>query len=128
MLALVPCTDCNRHVRFDSTACQFCGAELAFAEPAPRRSTRGLTRAMIFAGAALLVPACGGGSEETVQEQESTGAGGGDGQTTGGGDGQTTGGGDGQTTDGQTSDGQDHNITAAPPYGAPPAEDLARIV
>ena len=62
MEALTPCTGCSRHVRSTESACPFCGTLLAAQEAraaSPRRAGR-LTRAAIFAGAAMIAPACGG--------------------------------------------------------------------
>lgn len=64
MEALTPCTRCSRHTRSSESDCPFCGTALA-ARAAPatsaRRSAR-LTRAAIFAGVAMIAPACGGAS------------------------------------------------------------------
>jgi hypothetical protein len=56
---LRPCPACRRHCR-DDAACPFCGAALptVTSRPAPA-STGRLSRAAIFAGAALVAPACG---------------------------------------------------------------------
>lgn len=61
MSDLRPCPRCSRHVDASERACPFCDAELAGALPGKLRlvSRRELTRAAIFAGAALLAGACG---------------------------------------------------------------------
>jgi hypothetical protein len=70
MNQLIPCPDCNRHVRQAETHCPFCSAALSLsqvpAHPLPR--TR-MGRAATFAFGATLVGAtalvaCGGESEE----------------------------------------------------------------
>lgn len=59
MTRLRPCSECQRHVRVDESACPFCDAELEPVEPA-RRGGSAVTRAAIFAGATLLAaPGCG---------------------------------------------------------------------
>ncbi len=73
---LVPCPDCQRHVRVTESACPFCGAELPsdlhnkVVPPAPRRLSRGA--AFVF-GAALAVTACG---SEVESPGNTSGAGG----------------------------------------------------
>lgn len=70
MEALTPCTRCSRHVRSSEPDCPFCGAPLA-ARPAPATSAPRvgrLTRAAIFAGAAIIAPACGGASAPETQD------------------------------------------------------------
>ncbi|HEX6766678.1 MAG TPA: hypothetical protein VF103_14390 [Polyangiaceae bacterium] len=69
MSHLVPCPECNRHVRHVEPRCPFCGVELALADtPAPVLPTKRLGRAALFtfgatlAGATVLA-ACGGDSE-----------------------------------------------------------------
>lgn len=63
-MSLLPCDGCGRHVRIATPRCPFCDAAISErAVPAPRVVPRsGVTRAVIFAGATLLVPACGGGA------------------------------------------------------------------
>ncbi len=126
MNALRPCTDCGRHVRTDSPACPFCGADVA---PEPERScgaaiARGLTRAAIFAGAALLMPACGGSEVEREQVEETSGGGGGETLGTQTTDTAT----DGSGTGTDATDTQPDETTVAPPYGAAPADDPLRTV
>jgi len=125
MIDLRPCPECRRHARIDADACPFCQAQLEPATPRKAVSTGGrLTRAAVFAGAALVGSAaaasCGGEEPEQEQQQTTTG-----GEETAGGDGTTdTGTGTEGTGDG-TGDEQtppDDNQTAMP-YGAPPARD-----
>lgn len=66
MSLLCPCSACARHVRVDDHACPFCGGVttprlLVPARPVARAR---LTRAAIFAGAAILSAACGDVSYE----------------------------------------------------------------
>jgi hypothetical protein len=64
MSDLRPCPRCSRHVDASERACPFCSGALAGASPGKVRlvSRRELTRAAVFAGAALLAGACGGPS------------------------------------------------------------------
>jgi hypothetical protein len=116
MLDLVPCADCGRHVLCSERNCPFCSAALiAVDRSVTVKSSGRLARAALFAGAAVLVPACGGS-----QPQVRTG----DGQ-----DQQTTDTTQQQTQDQQTQDNQvrrDQYDVVAQPYGAPPRRD--RIV
>jgi hypothetical protein len=61
MSDLRPCPRCSRHVEASERACPFCDGELTGARPGKLRlvSRRELTRAAIFAGAALFAGACG---------------------------------------------------------------------
>lgn len=122
MSELRPCNDCGRHVRSADPECPFCGAELApdASPPGSARVATRLTRAAIFAGAALLAPACGSGSSETSQQDQVE-------QTSGGGDTQQTNG-EGQDGDAQSGDREPDPVTVAPPYGAAPADDPLRLV
>ncbi len=57
-MQLKPCAACQRHVSITETACPFCSEPLD-ASP-PRSSTLGrVSRAAVFAGAALATAACG---------------------------------------------------------------------
>lgn len=57
-MQLQPCAGCQRHVEITESACPFCGRGLAV-QP-PRSSTLGrVSRAAVFAGAALATAACG---------------------------------------------------------------------
>lgn len=73
---LSPCPSCARHVSAADRSCPFCGAATEGARPGPLRlvSRRELTRAAIFAGAALFAGACGG--PEIVYDDEDDSAGG----------------------------------------------------
>ncbi len=60
MSELRPCDGCRRHVSIEDRACPFCGAARE-----PEGSSGGVTlgrlsRAAVFAGAALATSACGG--------------------------------------------------------------------
>jgi hypothetical protein len=59
MTDLRPCTECRRHVAIAERACPFCNAELAPGSPRDPLFGR-LSRAAVFAGAALASTACGG--------------------------------------------------------------------
>jgi len=59
MLDLRPCTACQRHVAITEAACPFCSASLVETEPRSMPLGR-LSRAALFAGAALATAACGG--------------------------------------------------------------------
>jgi hypothetical protein len=65
---LLACPSCSRHVRADERACPFCAAVVPAsfaAAPAPRRPTRRLNRAALYAFGATsigLAAACSGGS------------------------------------------------------------------
>jgi hypothetical protein len=59
MTELRPCLDCHRHVAAIESACPFCGAgRTAGVSTMPRLGR--LSRAAVFAGAALATAACGG--------------------------------------------------------------------
>ena len=59
MKQLAPCKECRRHVDVRSAACPFCLAPRAPSEPRDVRFRR-VSRAGVFAGAALVASACGG--------------------------------------------------------------------
>ncbi|HEX7671432.1 MAG TPA: hypothetical protein VF395_17685, partial [Polyangiaceae bacterium] len=67
MNSLVPCPECNRHVRRNEAECPFCGASVLVAIAAtPERAmpTARLSRSALVAFAAVSVGAAGcGGSE-----------------------------------------------------------------
>lgn len=115
MSDLEPCPSCRRHVRLSESACPFCGA--AIEASAPRSLAGGrLTRAAVFAGAALATAAAGCGGKQKS---------GGDG--TGSGTAVENVASDGGVTLPEPPDAQqvpdreypDNNIPM--PYGAPPA-------
>jgi hypothetical protein len=61
MTDLVPCTACHRHVALVERLCPFCATELPLAERRAANAGFGrLSRAAVFAGAALATTACGG--------------------------------------------------------------------
>src|SRR5689334_22192724 len=55
-MPLFPCHRCRRHVR--DVRCPFCAATNVAPRPAPKRSTRGLTRAAIVLSAAVGATGC----------------------------------------------------------------------
>jgi hypothetical protein len=59
MTDLRPCSGCRRHVSIAERVCPFCSAELALASPRDPLLGR-MSRAAVFAGAALATSACGG--------------------------------------------------------------------
>lgn len=67
MTDLRPCSGCRRHVSIAERVCPFCAAPLAAAAPRdPRHQVLGrLSRAAVFAGAALATTACGGKKAKT---------------------------------------------------------------
>jgi hypothetical protein len=71
------CVECRRHVAVSETACPFCGTSGVSEAPASARLGR-LSRAAVFAGAALATTACGGKKpkaeniENTQQQTTST--------------------------------------------------------
>jgi hypothetical protein len=59
-MVLEPCPTCHRHIADDEVHCPFCGAAHVEREPRAMRMIAGRwSRAAIFAGGALLAPACG---------------------------------------------------------------------
>lgn len=64
MNELLPCGECRRHVAVSASACPFCGATREAGTPASARLGR-LSRAAVFAGAALATTACGGKKPKT---------------------------------------------------------------
>jgi hypothetical protein len=70
MEALTPCTGCARHIRSSESECPFCATPLAARAAPPTGGPRvgRLTRAAIFAGAALIAPACGGATATETQD------------------------------------------------------------
>jgi hypothetical protein len=124
MSDLHPCEHCHRHVVVEETTCPFCGGSL------DRRPTRGparrghLTRAAVFAGAALLAPAAGCGGDEAAQAEDEEII-----ERSSGGDTEVEvirddvggGGGDEQVQDDVVEPDPDENV--AMPYGAPPSRE-----
>lgn len=115
MHQLVPCPNCDRHVRQNENACPFCSAELMLQHLAPPVLPRGrLGRAATFAFGASLVGAtslvaCGGESETDKP--------GGGGATSHGGSNSAGHAGSGGSRAGSFN-GEGGNI--AQPYGVPP--------
>lgn len=140
MSELVPCSGCRRHFRATDSACPFCSMERLHAPTtAPTRSVMKLTRAALFAGAAFLLPACGGSPKkadntDTTDTTDSTdGKGGAIKEKTGDGDDETK-------AEDEREDAEDleereledmHRRRGGdctpdgvcPPYGAPPSVD-----
>jgi hypothetical protein len=65
MTDLQPCPGCRRHVRLDEVSCPFCAAALDGGEARSPSTTR-LSRAAVFAGAALATVAAGCGGKQTT--------------------------------------------------------------
>jgi len=79
MSELRPCSGCRRHVAVSETACPFCGATRELPTSGSLRLGR-VSRAAVFAGAALATTACGGKKPkaeniDNTQQQASTDAG-----------------------------------------------------
>lgn len=75
MTDLRPCSGCRRHVALDERVCPFCEAPLAAVSPKDPLLGR-MSRAAVFAGAALASTACGGKKAKTenvnnVEQQQS---------------------------------------------------------
>jgi len=113
---LRPCPECLRHVRIDAGTCPFCNA--TYAQPGavvskPHRFVGSVTRAAVFAGAALLAPACGGDdrgpSDGHVALPDSGPAS------------------DGDTDAATPVDTGAPDSIVAMPYGAPPARDRVTV-
>ncbi len=64
MSQLLPCGECRRHVAVTDSACPFCGAAREVTAPTATRLGR-MSRAAVFAGAALATSACGGKKPKT---------------------------------------------------------------
>ena len=64
MTDLRPCSGCRRHVSIAERVCPFCAAPLAAVSPRDPLVGR-LSRAAVFAGAALASTACGGKKAKT---------------------------------------------------------------
>lgn len=72
MTDLRPCSGCRRHVAIGERVCPFCSAALAAAVPRDPLLGR-MSRAAVFAGAALASTACGGKkakSDTTTVDQQ----------------------------------------------------------
>jgi hypothetical protein len=78
---LVPCPECNRHVRVSELECPFCALPLDLAStPAPQLPRSRLSRAATFAFGATFVSAtaisaCGGDAEESAMSNNTGAAG-----------------------------------------------------
>lgn len=135
-----PCARCARHVRVGSARCPFCGAGASEVAGGAVRavSRRELTRAAVFASAAVVM-GCGSSEPETADDGTSSGGGddpGGGGDDPGGG-GTDPGGGGGGSAEVPNPECADDprrcrqlppcvydGTCPAPPYGAPPADTL----
>jgi hypothetical protein len=103
-MQLKPCAACHRHVAITETTCPFC-REVVEATP-PRTSKLGrVSRAAVFAGAALATAACGKKAKQpntnTQQQQQQQ---------------QQT-----QTPDAAVEDPKPDPNNIPMPYGSPPA-------
>ncbi len=119
-MSVGPCARCARHVRIGEARCPFCGAEARAVVGGAVRgvSRRELTRAAVFASAAVVM---GCGSSEPEAAQDDT--------TTSGGEG-----GDPPPRDPECDldprrcrelpECVHDGTCPAPPYGAPPAETI----
>jgi hypothetical protein len=58
-MQLEPCAGCQRHVAITETACPFCGHSIAVQSPRSSSTLGRMSRAAVFAGAALATTACG---------------------------------------------------------------------
>lgn len=104
-MSMVPCPECHRHIRPQTSECPFCGSIQAPASKpgrVGRVSRTAWTRAAIFAGAAVLAPACGGSEPAGDTTRDSSG-----GDDSGG-----------DSADEDTN-GDGSDTTVAPPYGHP---------
>jgi len=105
MSELRPCGECRRHVAVSENACPFCGALRDATAPSTMRLGR-MSRAAVFAGAALASTACGGkkpkaGLIDNTQTQTSAA--------------------DAGVTEPVPDESQRSNPDIPMPYGAPPA-------
>jgi hypothetical protein len=100
-MELTPCVACDRHVSITEATCPFCGGGVAATMRRPSKLGR-VSRAAIFAGAALATAACGKKAKQPdlKQQQQQT-----------------------RTPDAGVDDPRDpNNPNNIPmPYGAPPA-------
>src|SRR5687767_9454598 len=71
MAELKPCVECRRHIAITEVACPFCGASVELV-PVPSSRLGRVSRAAVFAGAALAVGACGGKKTKPQQQQQQT--------------------------------------------------------
>ena len=107
---LLPCSECQRHVRALEPRCPFCDAELDLSHsPAPVLPSRRLGRAALFAFGATLIGATTIGCGDS---DESTGTGGAGSEAGGGGSSGSAG-----ATGGTAGE------PIAPAYGAVPPDD-----
>ena len=73
MKRLHPCSLCRRHIRSDERECPFCATPCTAAQPQPaERGVGKITRAALFAGAAFLLPACGGQQSKAADQNRQT--------------------------------------------------------
>ena len=78
MSELRPCEGCRRHVAIEDGACPFCGTTREVEGAAAATKLGRLSRAAVFAGAALATSACGGSKAkadkpiDNTQEQTAT--------------------------------------------------------
>jgi hypothetical protein len=70
MAELSPCTHCRRHIAITEAACPFCQGSVELAASTPSRLGR-VSRAVVFAGAALATAgACGGKKAKPTTQQQ----------------------------------------------------------
>lgn len=78
MSELRPCDGCRRHVSIEDSACPFCGTTREVESAGGAMTLGRLSRAAVFAGAALASSACGGSKAkadtpiDNTQQQEQT--------------------------------------------------------
>jgi hypothetical protein len=68
---LRPCVECRRHVSIEAVSCPFCGAARD-EEPAAALRLGRMSRAAVFAGAALASTACGGSKAKADKPIDNT--------------------------------------------------------
>ena len=104
MSELRPCVECRRHVAIHEAACPFCGAACELSSAAGSRLGR-VSRAAVFAGAALAGTACGGNKPQQKAIDNT----------------QTQATADAGTTENAPPPPPPDNSNVPMPYGAPPA-------
>jgi hypothetical protein len=74
-MVLTPCPGCRRHVATDDLRCPFCGVAHAGGVPRAIKMISGRwSRAAVFAGGALVAPACGPATTEVKAPSPTEGA------------------------------------------------------
>jgi len=72
MSELRPCEGCRRHVSIDESACPFCGTTREVDAASGAMKLGRLSRAAVFAGAALASSACGGSKAKADKPIDNT--------------------------------------------------------